>query len=282
MEAITLCKRLLSLEPLIPFYDSFIYCMGSLSQLGSSIRTLDLLKTKYGKKVFIFSTDSLHTRKSLATHIQSAYNLTFEPSSIYLSNYLYSKYLRSLPSIRTLYCLGNSNFLSEFQTSGFSTFGPEDNSKTLIDPKTILEVVKERKIDAVVVGLDKEYGAYKVFVSSFAVELGARLMVTTRRINYEKDGDVFPDAGAVVAGIEVSTTKVPESVLEETEFPFEVILKENEIKDKTLVLLDKGVKIGKVDLDICSICDIEPTDSKYWIKNLICNYLCCLVYQRYS
>jgi len=213
------------------------------------------------------STNSLHNRKTFAELIKSSYNVTLNPSSIYLSNYLYAKYLSSLtPPIKNIYCLGNPHFQSEFKD--FTLLGTEDKSNKIIDPQAILKIVKERKIDVVIVGLDKEYIAYNIFVSSFAVELGAKLMVTTRQVNFEESGELLPDAGAIVAGIEVSTTTNAESILEETSFPFEIIIKENELKGKTLIILEKEVVIGKLDLDVCRMCEDQVTDAKYSMSKL--------------
>lgn len=241
----TCCTQLSHLSSLLSLYDNFIYCLdriASPAQLARCIASLEFLRSVPKKRLFLLSDTAASTRDDLAMHLRQDCSFPVASAAVYTGGYIAASYLRShYPAVQTVYYMGPEGMRKELSARGYKPIGAEDNASAIVDQRKVLAEAKARHIDAVLVGLDEQFTAYKIFMASFAVGLGARFLVTSREISFTSpSGVTLPGAGAIVTGVEVSTGKFAELVGRPGPVPYQVILQENQLegaeKPRTVVL----------------------------------------------
>ena len=277
------CTHLAHIDNVLPLYDYFIYCFDRASHFPktlsrTSLKAVEYIQSVAQKKVFILSNNSSNTREELANFLQKEYGLAIPQNCVYNSSYLAAKLLvAKYPSVKTVYYLGTEGLRSELTKAGLKAYGVEDNYSYIKDQRVLMSEAKARGIDAVVVSFDNHFNAYKIFTACFAVEFGAKFLVTSRENSLSTSEFDLPGTGAIVAGIEVSTGKAAELVGKPDELAYNAILDENGIKDKKRVLvIGSSVDIDicgatNAGLDACYFCEEEKEAefslAKYWASN---------------
>ena len=202
-----------TIELLANTYDYFLFdCDGVIwegaSEIEGSIKALNYLKS-LGKKLFFLSNNSTKSRKDYVTEL-GTHGYTAEITSIISSSYTMASLLAThYPTYKTAYIVGEKGLVEELEAVGIACFGHSHDSKvdftTLGDPKKI----DIPHMDAVIVGLDKEYNYYKLFMASNMILKGAKFFATNTDSFSKIGSHKYPGAGSMVTSIQAPTNVRP-------------------------------------------------------------------------
>ena len=223
-------------------YDHFIFdCDGVLIShkmpIGNCHDILNYLQKTLHKSVYILSNYSGHTFEDFNKFFDG-YDLSIPNEHIYYTASLVPKYLSKYhPEVKTVYYFGYKQLRESLEKYGYKAIGEEDNNEKMGPYDLLIEKVTNRKIDAVVVGYDHLFNAYKMYTSSIAIAKGAKLFATNTDLKFMVGKHYMADTGAILSTIEISTGKKAEIIGKPSKFPFDVICEENGIKDRSKVLM---------------------------------------------
>jgi len=274
------CKSLIqNLESIVSKYETFIYFIDHLNTtVTKNLKALEQINSH--KNVCIISTNSTFTREEFANNLIKNYDLAFKANQIYNSNYLVGKYIKKkYPAVKKAYYIGNESLRIELEKAGFDCTGREDSAEIVKDQRLVLVKAKERKFDAVIVGLDQKFTAYKIFMGSFAVDMGAKFISLSKSLSFEENNEILPDVGSISAGIEISTTQKCECIFDNPNDILNIINSENPLiladMKKTLILNELNLEnMNKnwenLGIDICQFgkCEAEIKYAKFYSNGL--------------
>jgi len=141
-----------------------------------------------GHRVLFATNNSTTTRADYARRLD-AMGFTIEPHGLATSAYSTGLYLRDLPNPpRSLLILGAPAIASEVVAAGL-------DARTDGAPP----------IDAVVVGLDRQFTYQRLAAAQAAILAGARLICTNRDLQFPGRDGITPGAGSIVAAVEAAS-----------------------------------------------------------------------------
>lgn len=143
-----------------------------------------------GAKVFFVTNNSARSRASLIHELGDC-GIVVERDKVLTSSYCAATYLRSL-DVGTVYVVGEAGLKDELKSAGLN----------LIDESSL-------DCDAVVVGIDRDFTYRKMDAARRFVVSGTVYVATNTDATFPTENGERPGAGAVVAGISVSSGREP-------------------------------------------------------------------------
>ena len=152
-----------------------------------------------GKRIVFLTNNSTKTREEYAKRLK-LFGIDAKIDEIVTSGYVTAQYLREKygRNLR-LYIIGESGLIEEMKNFGFTILSEKD--------------AWHRKIDVVVVGLDRKLTYEKLAAGAYAILNGAKFIATNADPNIPTEKGLLPGAGAIVSFLKVSTGIEPEIVI---------------------------------------------------------------------
>jgi len=232
-------------------YDHFIFDFDGVlfshrTPIGNSLKVLNYLQEVLHKSVYIYTNYAGRSKEEFFEVLLGS-GCKIPLKNIYFTAGLAGKYIKKYyPDAKTIYYIGNVTLKEELEKFGFKTIGEEDNNSELGDYVALIDKTISRCIDAIVVGYDNKFNAYKLYTTVISMARGAKLIATNQDIKYCVNGKFMPDTGAILSAIEITAGKKAEIVGKPSAFGFQAICEDHKIKD-----LKKVIMIGdSINTDI--------------------------------
>jgi len=146
-----------------------------------------------GAKVFFVTNNSSRSRASLIDELADS-GIAVDRDEVLTSSYCAATYLRSL-DVRTVYAVGEAGLEDELRNAGLDLADESSQS-----------------CDAVVVGIDRAFTYRKMDAARRFIVNGAAYVATNNDATIPTEEGEGPGAGAIVAGISVSSGTNPVTV----------------------------------------------------------------------
>ena len=131
--------------------------------------------------------NSMSTRSAYAERLRTM-GIAADAGEIVTSTSATIDYLRRHePQVRTVLAVGADGMVEELRTAGYEVFRAAD--------------AEDRRVDAVLVGLDPDFDDRRLAAATGEVRAGARFIATNADARYPTPTDFRPGAGAMVAAI---------------------------------------------------------------------------------
>jgi phosphoglycolate/pyridoxal phosphate phosphatase family enzyme len=161
--------------------------------LPSVIDTISSLR-QLGHQVYFFTNNATQTRNTYVCRLSSM-GIPVDEEHIMTSAYATAMYLKSKNKLgKNVYVVGEDGLRAELEQVGMK----------LVDGSS------PKKVDFVIVGLDREFTYNKLMLAQQAIYFGAEFIATNRDTTYPlENGKVVPGGGSIVSAIEAATDTVP-------------------------------------------------------------------------
>ena len=184
-------------------FKGFIFdCDGVIWRGEAKIEGVDdvlrILREK-GRKIVFLTNNSTKTRREYAEKLK-LFGIETDIDEIVTSGYATGQYLmRKYGKHLKLYIIGENGLIEEMKGFGFTIVHEKD--------------AWHSKIDAVIVGLDRELTYEKLAAGAYAILNGAKFIATNADPNIPTEKGLLPGAGAIVSFLETATRIKPEIVI---------------------------------------------------------------------
>jgi len=151
------------------------------------------------KRIVFLTNNSTKTREEYAKRLK-LFGIDAKINEIVTSGYVTGQYLKKKYGRNLgLYIIGESGLIEEMKNFGFTILSEKD--------------VWHRKVNVVIVGLDRKLTYEKLAAGAYAILNGAKFVATNADPNIPTEKGLLPGAGAIVSFLEVSTGVKPEIVI---------------------------------------------------------------------
>lgn len=158
-----------------------------------AIDTLNYFKEK-GIKIVYFTNNSASTRQQIFLKLVGM-GFDLKISDVYTSGYACALFVKEL-GLKNVYCLGSNGLKEELQN------------------QMIFTVEDCKQVDAIVIGLDKQFDYQKLSRGLNMWRPGVRVIACNRDKNYPiENGQLMPGCGAIVAALEGATGKKVDDIV---------------------------------------------------------------------
>ena len=226
--ALTLPKRLIIFD-----LDGVIY-RGDTPTVGSA-EVISRLREE-GYELHFLTNNSSQSRQAYSVKLQRM-GIDVPPAEIMTSAYASALYLSQPPNTcRSALVVGEGGLVEELQSVGIrAVLSGQDYSG--------------EPVDAVVVGIDRQFTYQRLFQAQQAILHGARFIATNRDPTFPTEiGDV-PGGGSIVAAIETASGQSPFTVGKPNTYTLEIILETRSAVLATAVMvgdrLDTDIDVGR-------------------------------------
>lgn len=184
-------------------FDGFIFdCDGVVWRGETKIEEVDKvveILRKRNKKIIFLTNNSTKTRKDYVKKLE-AFGIKTNVNEIITSGYATGHYLkRKYGTDLKILIIGEDGLEDEMRNFGY-TIIYEDASWNF-------------KVDAVVVGLDRQLTYDKLAAGAYAILNGAKFIATNTDPNIPTEKGLLPGAGAIVSFLETATGIKPEIIV---------------------------------------------------------------------
>jgi HAD superfamily hydrolase (TIGR01450 family) len=201
--------------------DGVLYIGKDAPKLIGGVKLIKELKKK-GKKVFVLTNTSTHTRKSLQKTLRKL-GFPIEVDEILTSSRLAAEYVKQKWGSCKCYLIGEEGFKKELEDLGH-------------------KIVENEQPDIVIVGLDRNLTYEKLNKSLIFLRNGAKLVSSSvARVYMDRYGPAI-GVGAIAKSLEYSSGKKVISVGKPSPLMFKLALKKADVKAKDAVMIGDQIE----------------------------------------
>ncbi|MDO8684309.1 MAG: phosphoglycolate/pyridoxal phosphate family phosphatase [Armatimonadota bacterium] len=199
----------------------------------SAAETIQTLRSQ-GRKVYFLTNNSTQSRRQYSDKL-TRLGIPTEPHEVMTSAYATALYLKERKSTDgRAYVVGECGLKEELRESGIC----------------IAESLNGRKIDFVVVGLDRQFDYQKLYDAQQAIFGGAEFVATNCDPTYPLEGGTLsPGGGSMVSAVATASGVKPFVVGKPHTYSLEIIMSLAEAKPEETVIigdrLDTDIWVGK-------------------------------------
>lgn len=215
-------SNILSSKKLFLFdLDGVLYVGKEAPKLIGGIRLIKKLKRK-GKKIFVLTNTSTHTRESLQRTLRKL-GFPIEVDEILTSSKLTSEYIKQRWDSCKCYLIGEEGFKKELESLGH-------------------KIVENEQPDIVVVGLDRNLTYEKLNKALRFLRNGAKLVSSSvARVYMDRDGAAM-GVGGIVKALEYSSGKKTIGIGKPSPLMFKLALKKANVNAKDAVMIGDQIE----------------------------------------
>eukprot|EP00347_Sterkiella_histriomuscorum_P020427 403337848 len=251
---------LTSVMTLVEKYDYFLLDCDGVIWSGSKVIDQSALVLNYlhflGKKIFFITNSSGKTRQQ---YLETFHRIGYQSCTaeqIYGSAYTTANYIKEkYPEVKKCRVVGMNSIRKELEFQGIESEGGEDMpifesnqdvEKKVMNIKDFENYSLDREVSAVVVGLDTKFTYSKLAIASMYIQThGAKFIATNGDAYDNVNGRKMPGAGAMVNSILYTLDQAdksresfkPEIIGKPNPYVIELIMKENQICDKSKMIM---------------------------------------------
>ena len=184
----------------------------------------ELLETleESGKKVFYLTNNSTRTRAKFKEKL-SKMGITAQESQIITSAFSTAQYLQQIAPGSTVFIIGEEGLIREFEEAGF---------------QVNLDGDLKRKINYVVVGLDRSFTFQKLAIGLRAIDKGAKFIATNTDPTLPTEKGNLPGAGSMIAALRTAASTDPSIIIgKPNPFMIDLILKKQNMHPDSAVII---------------------------------------------
>ncbi|MBI5046660.1 phosphoglycolate/pyridoxal phosphate family phosphatase [Candidatus Micrarchaeota archaeon] len=213
---------------------NFIFDLDGTLCIGKNVipggpEALERLR-KDGAKILFFTNAATRSRESVAKKLRDM-GYTANKKEIYTGAYILARYLKAHYHGKKIFMVGEIGMQEEFKNAGIRITNDE------------------MEAEIVTVSLDREFTYEKLGKAHRAVSNGAILLASNKDHTHPTEKGHMPGSGAIVASIEFSTKQNAIVIGKPNEYAFEIIQKEEKIKNTETAMvgdrLDTDVLFAK-------------------------------------
>ena len=192
--------------------------------------TIARLKQK-GHKIYFLTNNSALTRKGFQQRL-SHFGIDCRKEEIMSAAYATTRFFKRRGYKGSVFIIGDPGLVREIENAGFRV---AKNNK--------------RKIDFVVVGMDRHFKYRDLCTAQQAILKGAIFVATNVDATYPVEGGVLPGAGTMASAIKTATSTRPIVVGKPNTFMLKEILREASVPAKEAIIvgdrLETDILLGK-------------------------------------
>lgn len=257
-------NKMINSKDLCLEFDVFFFdCDGVLwhgnELIEGSIEVINYL-LREGKKVYFITNNSTKSRASFLEKFHKLGFTNVKREHIICTAYAVTKYLYDKEEYRLrkkkIYVIGEKGICDELDASNLDWLGGSNDNDKKIILKDDLEIIVDKNIGAVVVGIDFNINYYKIQYAQLCInELNAEFIAT----NKDATGNFtskqkWAGTGAIVSSIEAVSLKKPIVVGKPNVYMIENVLKDLIIHHSKVVMIGDRLE---TDIHFAKNCNIK-------------------------